>query len=91
MLFLDGAATGVQAYLGFAAAHRAKLHTANPLEHVNGESKLGGNLRLIGPRSCRSTRSCLGVLSRLSSGTGGRFRMRMAPGPYSYGARMGRA
>ncbi len=91
MLFVDGAETGVKAYLGLPAVHRAKLHTASPLEHVNGEIKLRGNLRLTSPGSCRSTRSCLGVLSRLSSGTGGRFRMRMAPGPYSYGARMGRA
>jgi transposase-like protein len=29
----------VLAYMGFPAAHRAKLHSTNPLERVNGEIK----------------------------------------------------
>jgi len=37
--FLDEAETDVLAYMGFPAAHRAKLHSTNPLERVNGEIK----------------------------------------------------
>ena len=38
-VFLDEAETDVLAYVSFPAAHRAKLHSANPLERVNGEIK----------------------------------------------------
>jgi putative transposase len=37
--FLDQAETDVLAYMGFPAAHRAKLHSTNPLERLNGEIK----------------------------------------------------
>jgi putative transposase len=37
--FLDEAETDVLAYMSFPAAHRAKLHSTNPLERVNGEIK----------------------------------------------------
>ena len=37
--FLDEAETDVVAYMSFPAAHRAKLHSTNPLERVNGEIK----------------------------------------------------
>ena len=37
--FLDEAETDVLAYMNFPAPHRAKLHTTNPLERVNGEIK----------------------------------------------------
>jgi putative transposase len=37
--FLDAAETDVLAYMSFPAAHRAKLHSTNPLERVNGEIK----------------------------------------------------
>jgi putative transposase len=37
--FLDDAETDVLAYMSFPAAHRAKLHSTNPLERVNGEIK----------------------------------------------------
>jgi putative transposase len=37
--FLDEAENDVLAYMGFPAAHRAKLHSTNPLERVNGEIK----------------------------------------------------
>jgi hypothetical protein len=37
--FLDEAEPIVLAYMSFRAQHRAKLHSTNPLEHVNGEIK----------------------------------------------------
>lgn len=37
--FLDEAETDVLAYMTFPVAHRAKLHSTNPLERVNGEIK----------------------------------------------------
>jgi putative transposase len=37
--FLDEAETDVLAYMGFPPAHRAKLHSTNPLERLNGEIK----------------------------------------------------
>ncbi len=37
--FMDDAETDVLAYMSFPAAHRAKLHSINPLERVNGEIK----------------------------------------------------
>ncbi|KMO33202.1 transposase [Methylobacterium tarhaniae] len=36
---MDTAKTDVLAYMGFPAAHRAKLHSTNPLERLNGEIK----------------------------------------------------
>lgn len=36
---MDGAEEDVLAYMGFPAAHRAKLHSTNPLERLNGEIK----------------------------------------------------
>jgi transposase-like protein len=36
---MDEAETDVLAYMGFPAAHRAKLHSTNPLERLNGEIK----------------------------------------------------
>lgn len=37
--FMDDAETDVLAYMSFPAAHRAKLHSTNPIERVNGEIK----------------------------------------------------
>jgi putative transposase len=37
--FLDEAETDVLAYMTFPAAHRAKLHSTNPIERLNGEIK----------------------------------------------------
>src|ERR1700751_1414763 len=37
--FLDEAEADVLAYMSFPAQHRAKLHSTNPLERVNGEIK----------------------------------------------------
>ena len=36
---LDDAETDVLAYMTFPASHRAKLHSTNPLERLNGEIK----------------------------------------------------
>ena len=36
---MDRAEPDVLAYMGFPAAHRVKLHSMNPLEHVNDEIK----------------------------------------------------
>src|SRR6266513_6218603 len=36
---MDDAETDVLAYMGFPAPHRAKLHSTNPLERLNGEIK----------------------------------------------------
>jgi putative transposase len=36
---MDGAETDVQAYMSFPAPHRAKLHSTNPLERLNGRIK----------------------------------------------------
>jgi transposase-like protein len=36
---MDEAETDVLAYMGFPAPHRAKLHSTNPLERLNGEIK----------------------------------------------------
>src|SRR4029453_5302075 len=37
--FMDEAEPDVLAYMSFPAPHRAKLHSTNPLERVNGEIK----------------------------------------------------
>jgi putative transposase len=37
--FMDAAEADVLAYMDFPAAHRAKLHSTNPLERLNGEVK----------------------------------------------------
>jgi putative transposase len=38
-IFLDDAELDVLAYMTFPAAHRAKLHSTNPIERLNGEIK----------------------------------------------------
>ena len=37
--FMDKAGTDVLAYMEFPAQHRAKIHSTNPLERLNGEIK----------------------------------------------------
>ena len=37
--FLDQAESDVLAYMTFPAQHRAKLHSTNPIERLNGEIK----------------------------------------------------
>lgn len=36
---MDDAEADVLAYMGFPAQHRAKIHSTNPLERLNGEIK----------------------------------------------------
>ena len=50
------AETDVLAYMSFPVAHRAKLHSANPLERVNGEIKRRTDLVGIFPDEDAITR-----------------------------------
>lgn len=67
---LDEAETDVLAYMTFPAAHRAKLHSTNPLERLNGEIKRRTEVvGLVSPtrrRSCGS--SAPSCSSRTTSG-----------------------
>jgi putative transposase len=60
--FLDDAEADVLAYMSFPSAHRAKLHSTNPLERVNGEIKRRTDVSASFPtrrQSCVwSARSC---------------------------------
>ena len=46
---MDEAEPDVLAYMGFPAAHRAKLHSTNPIERLNGEIKRGAEVVGIFP------------------------------------------
>ena len=60
---MDEAETDVLAYMSFPAAHRAKLHSTNPIERVNGEIKRRTEVVGIFPNEAAINRSQAGCIA----------------------------
>jgi transposase-like protein len=51
---MDNAEADVLAYMDFPAQHRAKIHSTNPLERLNGEIKRRSDVvGIVSQRGCR--------------------------------------